>query len=95
LHSELPRVPLLSGWVDHAQAVPLAERAVAEYPQHPGNAYLLGLALLSNAPERRAEGLRLIESTAKLEPRSDQVIEDLAIRLDAQELLAEERSGAL
>jgi uncharacterized protein YbjT (DUF2867 family)/tetratricopeptide (TPR) repeat protein len=87
LHSELPRVPLLSGWVDHEQAVPLAERAMNEYPQHPGNAYLLGLAILSNAPERRAEALRLIEGTATLEPRSHQVIEDLAIRIDARELL--------
>jgi hypothetical protein len=87
LHSELPRVPLLSGWVDHAQAVPLAERVWNEYPQHPGNAYLLGLALLSNAPERRAEGLRLIEGTANLEPRPDQVVEDLAIRIDARERL--------
>lgn len=87
LHSELPRVPLLSGWVDHARAVPLAERALAEYPQHPGNAYLLGLAILSNAPERRGEGLRLIEGTAALEPRPDHVVEDLAIRIDAREQL--------
>jgi len=95
LHSELPRVPLLSGWVDHAQALPLAERALAEYPQHPGNPYLLGLAILSNAPERRGEGLRLIESTARLEPRSDHVVEDLAIQIDARDLLAVEQSSAL
>ena len=95
LHSELPRVPLLSGWVDHAQALPLAERALAKYPQHPGNPYLLGLAILSNAPERRTEGLRLIESTARLEPRSDHVVEDLAIQIDARDLLAVEQSSAL
>lgn len=95
LHSELPRVPLLSGWVDHEQAVPLAERALTEYPKHPGNAYLLGLALLSNAPERRGEGISLIQDTATLEPRSDQLVEDLAIQIDARELLEEERSGAL
>ena len=90
LHSELPRVPLLSGWVDPRRAVPLAERALAEYPGHPGNSYLLGLALLSHAPERRAEGLRLIQGTAALEPRSDHVVEDLAIRRDARERLARE-----
>lgn len=88
LHSELPRVPLLSGWVDSRQAVPLAERALAEYPRHPGNAYLLGLALLAHAPERRGEALRLIEATAALEPRADHLIEDLAIRIDARERLA-------
>jgi hypothetical protein len=90
LHSELPRVPLISGWVDPRSAVPLAERALAEYPQHPGNAYLLGLALLSHMPERRAEGLSLIEATAALEPRTDHVVEDLAIRIDARERLESE-----
>jgi hypothetical protein len=88
LHSELPRVPLITGWVDASRAVPLAERALAEYPGHPGNAYLLGLAILSNAPERRGEGIVLIERTAALEPRSDQLVEDLAIQLDARERLA-------
>jgi hypothetical protein len=94
LHSELPRVPLLSGWVDHAQAVPLAERALAEYPQHPGNAYLLGLAILSHAPERRAHALALIERTAQLEPRSDHVVEDVALREAARELHDELRAAS-
>jgi hypothetical protein len=87
LHSELPRVPLLSGWVDHARAVPLAERAAAEYPRHPGNAYLLGLALLAHAPERRDEAVALIEATAALEPRPEQLVEDIATRQDAREEL--------
>jgi tetratricopeptide (TPR) repeat protein len=95
LHSELPRVPLLSGWVDHTRALPLAERALAEYPQHPGNAYLLGLEILSNVPERRGEGLVLIEGTATFEPRSDHAVEDLAIQIDARELLEVEQSSAL
>jgi hypothetical protein len=89
LHSELPRVPLLSGWVDHAQAVPLAERAVAQYPGHPGNPYLLGLALLAHAPERRSEALELISRTAAIEPRPDHLLEDLAIKTAAREKLEE------
>lgn len=94
LHSELPRVPFLSGFVDPRRAVPLAERALAEYPQHPGNSYLLGLALWSHAPERRAEALRLIEATASVEPRVDHVVEDLAIREDAlQRLRASSGAG--
>ena len=95
LHSELPRVPLLSGWVDHTQAVPLAERALSEYPQHPGNTYLLGLAILSNAPSRFEEGLELIEQTASLEPRSDHVVEDLAIQIDARERLEAQQGQGL
>jgi tetratricopeptide (TPR) repeat protein len=90
LHSELPRVPFVSGFVDPARAVPLAERALTAYPQHPGNSYLLGLALLAHAPERRAEALQRIEATAVLEPRPDHVVEDLAIRIDAHERLRSE-----
>jgi hypothetical protein len=91
LHSELPRLPLISGWVDPTHAVPLAERAEADYPQHPGNAYLLGLALLAHAPERRAEALARIEATVALAPRPDQLVEDLGIQKDARELLEVER----
>jgi hypothetical protein len=87
LHSELPRVPLVSSWVDADRAVPLAERALGEYPDHPGNAYLLGLAILSHEPARREKALRLIEATASLEPRSDHIVEDLAIRDDARSRL--------
>jgi hypothetical protein len=89
LHSELPRVPFLSGFVDPERAVPLAERALAEYPQHPGNSYLLGLALWTHAPERRGEALQRIEATAALEPRMDHLVEDLAIREDALRRLRE------
>lgn len=87
IHSEVPYIPLLSGWVDHAQSVYLAERALREYPDHPANAYILGLAILSNAPDRFTEGLALIEGTATLEPRSDHVVEDLAIQIDARKRL--------
>lgn len=94
LHAELPHVPFLSGWVDHEQAIPLAERVVAEYPAHPGNPFLLGLTLLERAPSRRAEALALLEDTATLEPRPDHVIEDISIQITAQEELEKARREA-
>jgi hypothetical protein len=90
LHAALPRVPLLSGFVDRSRALPLAARAAAEYPEHPGNPYLVGLTLLELAPERRAEALRLVEEAASLEPRPEQLVEDTALRLGAQARLAAE-----
>ena len=89
LHAELPRVPFLSGWVDHERAIPLAERVVADYPAHPGNPFLLGLTLLERAPERRSEALALLQRTAVLEPRPDHVIEDVSIQITAREELEE------
>jgi len=94
LHAELPRVPLLSGWVDHAQAIPLAERVVAAYPAHPGNPFLLGLTLLERAPLRRAEALLLLERSAEFEPRRDHLVEDTSIQISAKEELEKARREA-
>jgi hypothetical protein len=90
IHAELPRVPLLSGFVDRSRALPLASRAAAEYPEHPGNHYLVGLTLLELAPERRAEGLRLVREAAALAPRPEQLVEDTALRIGARSRLAAE-----
>lgn len=90
LHAELPKVPLLSGFVDRSLAMPLAERALREHAKHPGNPFLLGLTILELVPERREEGLGLLERTARIEPRPGHEIEDLAIREEAIERLQKE-----
>ena len=92
LHASLPRVPLLSGWVDRAQALPESERALAIAPLHLGNRYLFALTLLDVAPERREEALRVLEEVAVAEPRQDQRVEELSIRRSARERLAQERA---
>ena len=91
LNARVPHLPLVSSWVDRSQAVPLAASAARRYPQHPWNLYVLGLAILDTAPERRAEGLSLLEQTSTLTPRPDQLVEDTAIRNAARERLREER----
>jgi hypothetical protein len=90
IHVELPRVPVLSSFVDRSRALPLAARAASEYPDHPGNAYLVGLTLLDLVPERRAEGLRLVREAASLTPRPDQLVEDTALRIGARARLEAE-----
>lgn len=87
LHAELPRVPLVSSWVDREKALPLAERAHTIDPNHPGNRLILALALLERGPERRAEGLALLRDLAALEPTPESRAEELAIRKQARERL--------
>lgn len=94
LHASLPRIPLLSGWVDRTQAIPESERALAIAPEHLGNRYLFALTLLDVAPERRDEALRVLEEVAVAEPRADQRVEELSIRRSARERLAQERAAA-
>ncbi|MGH0036610.1 MAG: hypothetical protein ACQGVK_16420 [Myxococcota bacterium] len=89
LHSELPRVPFLTGWVDRDRAIPLLARALELAPQHPGNRLLMGLTLLDLEPERSREAWELIGEVARGEPRPSMRIEDLALRRAARDLLAQ------
>ena len=93
IHAQVPRVPFFSGFIDRSRAVPSAERALAIAPENPSNRYQLALTLLDVAPERHQDALRLLEDTAGLEPRPEQLVEDLAMRRAARERLAEERGG--
>jgi tetratricopeptide (TPR) repeat protein len=92
LHATLPRIPLLSGWVDRDQALPAMERALAVAPDHLGNRVLFGLTLLDVAPARRAEALAALAAAAVAEPDGEAVVEALAIRRTARERLAAERA---
>lgn len=89
LHASLPRVPFVSGWVDREQALPLAEKAMAVAPDDPGNQLILAMALAERAPDQRARTLSLLERVAALEPRPELLAEDLAIREQARERLAD------
>jgi tetratricopeptide (TPR) repeat protein len=92
LHAELPRVPLLSGWVDRSRALPEAERALEIAPADPGNRLLLALTLLDlDADGRRDEALALLEELTALEPRPEFAVEDAAVRDAAARRLAQER----
>ncbi len=94
LHATLPRVPFVSGWVDRDRAVPLAERGYELDPDHPGNRVILALSLLEQAPARTNEARELLESVASAAPRPDYLVEDLRIREQAREQLAELESEA-
>jgi hypothetical protein len=89
LHASLPRVPFLSGWVDREKALPLIEQGYALAPEHPGNRLLLAVTLLERAPARRDEARALLQAVADGEPRPSMRIEDLAIREEARQRLAE------
>jgi tetratricopeptide (TPR) repeat protein len=89
LHATVPRVPFISGWVERDQALPLAERALALEPAHPGNQLIMALTLLEQAPGRRAEARAFLERAAAHEPRAAYRAEDLAIGEQARERLEE------
>lgn len=84
LHATLPRVPFVSGWVDRNRALPLAERAYALDASHPGNQLILALALLDGPPDRESEARSLLDVVARLQPRTEYLVEDRMIREQAR-----------
>jgi hypothetical protein len=86
LHAELPRVPLISGWVDRSQTLPLAEKAHATDPGDPGNQLILALARLDQEPQSEP-AVKLLREVLQKEPRSNLRAEDLAIHAEAKKQL--------
>ena len=91
LHANLPRVPFVSGWVDREKALGFAEDALAIQADDIGNRVIWGLVVLDVAPRRRDEGLAVLESVVRTEPRAELVVEDQATREMARERLDRER----
>ena len=94
LHGDLPRVPFVTSWVDRDRSLPLAERAFAIDPEHPGNRLILALALLERVPERTDEAVALLESVAQSEAQPAMLVESLAIQTQAIEKLQSLEPGA-
>jgi hypothetical protein len=88
MHTTLPRVPLLTSWVDRKLALPAAERALAIAPQNPGNQVLLAMTLQDLAPKRAGEARAILERITALTPRPGFEVEDEAVRKLARERLA-------
>ena len=88
LHTEAPRIPLVTGWIDRQQAVRELERAVELAPDDRYNRLFLADALLRFEDDRRDEALRLLSEIVSQEPRAHRLVEDRAAADDARDLLA-------
>lgn len=88
LHTLAPKIPFLTGWVDHDKAVSELRRAVELGPGDPTNALYLVEALLEFKPEKRAEALALLRHLAGEKPAPDRTVEDEKVLAEARTLLA-------
>ncbi len=89
MHAELPRVPLITGWVDRSRALPLADRAIEVLGSDVGNRYLRALTQLELAPDRAEEARGTLREVAASSPRPELVIEDLLVIRAADKRLQE------
>lgn len=88
MHTEAPRIPFVTGWIDRAQAVLELERAVELAPDDRYNKLFLADALLRFEPERRDEALELLREIIERAPRAERLVEDRAAAADALTLRA-------
>ena len=89
LHSEAPKVPFFTGWVDHDKAIVELEKAVAMAPDELSNRFYLADALLEHRPAAKARAAALLREVAGAKPRASAQVEDAALSADATRRLAD------
>jgi len=88
LHTEAPRVPMVTGWVSREKGLGFLRDGHRLAPQNQALTYFLGAALLVNEPKAEAEARAALETCAAGVPRPDFHAEDLHYARMARERLA-------
>jgi len=90
VHATMPRLPLVTGWVDRRRGLELLRAALASSRDEPRNLLFLAEAILDQQPARREEALALLGELARRAPDPDEVVEQSETLARARELLADE-----
>ncbi len=93
LHSESPKLPFFTGWVDRETAIASLEKAVEIAPENMLNHMFLAEAILDHEKSRRQDALEILRRLADSEPRPRYPVEEARIVDDARVLLARETGG--
>jgi tetratricopeptide (TPR) repeat protein len=89
LHTEAPRIPFVTGWVDRDRAVSELERALEIDPLDPLNRLYLGEALWRFRPRQRARARALLRSVVEDPGAPEEVLAWKQARARALRLLGE------
>lgn len=87
LHSEAPKIPLVTGWIDRKRAVEELDRACALAPENRFNQLFLADALQRFRKDRREEARERLARLIDLEPRNTYYLEDIDVSSQARALL--------
>lgn len=87
LHTEAPKVPFFTGWIDRKVAIVDSRRAFQISPNHPYNLLFLADALLRFDKKRKNEALAILRRLVKSEPRPEHAAADAVALAEARELL--------
>jgi tetratricopeptide (TPR) repeat protein len=86
LHAEAPRIPFITGWVDHQLAIVELERAVELVPEDLLSRLYLIEALLEYSSDRRSEALAMLDELLIQSPDQEWIVEGTRVLEDARAL---------
>ena len=93
LHTEAPRIPLITGWVDRDVAISELERAVERAPNDLRAHLFLAEALLKFDASRRDEAMDRLRWLVRQSPNPELLVEEIQVLEEAEQLLAEYEPG--
>lgn len=93
LHTEAPRLPFLTLWVDRAKGLGHLRRALALSPGSPQIQFFLAQALLRHDPASAGEAAALLRRCAAQPPRPEYPVEDEHYAWLARDRLADLAAG--
>ena len=76
LHTESPRIPLVTGFVSRKKGLEQLRKAVSLSPGNSVAQWFLAVAILAHEPASRVEAVRLLRACASAPPRADYLVED-------------------
>jgi hypothetical protein len=76
LHTESPKIPLVTGFVSRKKGLAHLREAVALSPANTVAQWFLAGAILQHEPQARAEALQLLRACARATPRAEYLVED-------------------
>jgi tetratricopeptide (TPR) repeat protein len=88
LHTEAPKLPFVTGWIDRSLAITQLERAAELGPDELLNRLYLAEAMLEFDRNRRGEAIERLRQLVEAEPKPGNLVEDLKAIEDAKALLA-------
>lgn len=88
LHSEAPKIPLITGWIDRERAISELRRALELAPTDLLTQVFLAEALLDYRPEKSEEAIDILNAVVASEPNPEWLVEEIKAIEDARALLA-------
>ncbi len=88
-HTEAPKVPLITGWIDRSAGLAMLRKAVGISRYNPRNLLFLAEAILEYDEDNRAEALALLRELAVRKPSPEDLVEHSESLELARALLAD------